>query len=243
MEIRQILPQLYLILPTFGQVYLWREEQELTLVDSGVPGSGAEIAKAFAELGFRRQQLRRIVLTHCHEDHAGAAAEMRGWANVEVLVHRLDAPVVRGERPYSAPMLTERERPFYENVASPTRMVPACGVDTELADGDLIDFGGGAHVIETPGHTEGSIAIWLPENAVLFTGDLMANPNGSVILGPFNVERSEARDSFIRLTGLPAQTICFGHGDVLTGASGAQRWSDLREDCREGSQGVPDPLG
>jgi glyoxylase-like metal-dependent hydrolase (beta-lactamase superfamily II) len=174
-EIVPLRPELHLIKPAFGQTYLWRNGSELTLVDTGIPGSGADLAAAFAELGFRRADLRRVVLTHCHEDHAGSAAEVRGWGDVEVLMHRLDAPVVRGERPRAEPVLTEPERRLFRQVATGLPGVPPCPVDTELSDGDSIDFGDGAQVISTPGHTDGSIAIRLPTHGVLFTGDLVAN--------------------------------------------------------------------
>lgn len=47
-------------------------------------------------------------------------------------------------------------------------------VDHELDHGDLIDFGGGARTVAVPGHTAGSIALYLPQPGVLFTGDIMA---------------------------------------------------------------------
>jgi glyoxylase-like metal-dependent hydrolase (beta-lactamase superfamily II) len=37
------------------------------------------------------------VLTHAHQDHVGAAAEVAAWGDVTVLAHRADAPVIRGE--------------------------------------------------------------------------------------------------------------------------------------------------
>jgi glyoxylase-like metal-dependent hydrolase (beta-lactamase superfamily II) len=237
MEIVALRPELHLIKPVFGQVYLWRDGSELTMVDTGVPGSGADLAAAFAELGYRRSDLRRVVITHGHEDHTGAAAEVRGWGDAEVLAHRLDAPVVRGERSRAEPVLTERERALFEGLL-PIAAVPPCPVDTELADGDTIDFGGGAEVIGTPGHTDGSIAIRLPAHGVLFTGDIAANSPDGLLLGPFNTDRALARGSFARLAGIPAEVICFGHGDPLTEPAA---WTELGERCRAGD--VPDPLG
>ncbi|WP_158891751.1 MBL fold metallo-hydrolase [Amycolatopsis anabasis] len=242
MEIIPLRAELHLIKPAFGQTYLWRDGSELTLVDTGIPGSGPDLAAAFAELGFRRADLRRIVLTHCHEDHAGSAAEVRGWGEVEVLAHRLDAPVVRGERPRAEPVLTEPERALAEQFAG-FPSVPPCPVDTELDDGDTIGFGGGAQVIGTPGHTDGSIAIRLPAHGVLFTGDLVANSAEGPLLGPFNTDRARARESFVRLAQVPAELVCFGHGDPLIGAEGAAAWRALGERCQGGPDAVPDPLG
>lgn len=243
MEIVPLRPELHLIKPVFGQAYVWRDGTELTLVDTGVPGSGDDLAAAFAELGFRRADLRRVVLTHHHEDHAGGAAEVRGWGDVEVLAHRLDAPVVRGERSRAEPVLTEAERPLYEQVAVGLPGAPPCVVDTELSDGDSIGFGGGAQVIGAPGHTDGSIAIHLPAHGVLFTGDIVANSAEGLLLGPFNTDRSLARQSFVRLSQVPAEAVCFGHGDPLADADGAAAWHALGMRCHGDPDAVPDPLG
>jgi glyoxylase-like metal-dependent hydrolase (beta-lactamase superfamily II) len=241
-EVTRLGPHLHLIKPVFGQVYLWQDGTQLTMVDTGIPGSQDDLASAFAELGFRRGDLRRVVLTHAHEDHAGAVAALRRWGDVEVLAHRQDAGVVRGERRRPDPVLTAAERPLYEQIATAIPSIPPCPVDTELADGDDVEFGGGARVIATPGHTDGSIAVWLPSAGVLFTGDVVANGSSGLMLGPFNTDREQSRKSVVRLARVPAQTVCFGHGDPLTGAAGAAAWHRLGQRSGAGPESVPDPL-
>ncbi|MBK3590109.1 MBL fold metallo-hydrolase, partial [Streptomyces sp. MBT57] len=54
-----------------------------------------------------------------------------------------------------------------------------------------------------------------PRHSVLFTGDCVASVE-KVMLGVFNVDRAQARDTFRRLAALEARTVCFGHGDPLT---------------------------
>jgi glyoxylase-like metal-dependent hydrolase (beta-lactamase superfamily II) len=90
---------------------------------------------------------------------------------------------------------------------------------TELSDGDVLDFGGGARVVHVPGHTPGSIAVHLPEPGVLFTGDAVAaSPfDGKVMLGVFNVDRARAVGSFAKLAALGPNIACFGHGDPIMG--------------------------
>jgi glyoxylase-like metal-dependent hydrolase (beta-lactamase superfamily II) len=121
--------------------------------------------------------------------------------------------------------------------------LPPCAVDTELVDGDTIDFGGGAQIIGTPGHTDGSIAIWLPTHRVLFTGDTIASRPSRLMLGPFNTDRARARESMVKLTQIPAEVVCFGHGEPLVDEAGAAAWRQLGLRCQAGPDAVPDPLG
>lgn len=197
-----------------GQAYLWRDGDELTLVDAGDVDAAAPMEKAIRGLGLDPAALRRIVITHGHRDHYGAAEELAGRYGAEVIAHRLDAPVIRGERPVPEPDLLEWELPLYEHALTVPE-APPTRVDREVEDGEVLDFGGGAVVVHSPGHTDGSIGVHLPRHGVLFTGDCVAGV-GQVMLGVFNVDRARARTSFRRLAALAPSVACFGHGDPLT---------------------------
>lgn len=197
-----------------GQAYLWRDGTDLTLIDAGDIDSAATIEDAIRTLGFDPAGIRRIVITHGHRDHYGAAQELADRHGAEIIAHALDAPVVRGERPVPEPDLLDWELPLWEHgltvpEAPPTR------VDREVTGGEVLPFGDGARVVHAPGHTAGSIAIHLPLHGVLFTGDTVASVE-RVTLGVFNVDRTEAAATFRRLAALAPRTVCVGHGDPLT---------------------------
>jgi glyoxylase-like metal-dependent hydrolase (beta-lactamase superfamily II) len=202
-----------------GQAYLWYGDEELTLVDSGLAGSGAAVEAAVRRVGRRPEELRRIVLTHGHQDHAGGAAELRArHPGIEVLAHAAEAPVVRGEVSQPPPVFSDApawERALWESMpAFPA--APPVPVDRELADGDTLPFGGGARVVAVPGHTAGSIALHLPAHSLLVTGDAAADVEGRTILGVFNTDRPRALASLRRMAGLGVAAAVFGHGEPIT---------------------------
>ena len=213
-----------------GAAYLWRDGEELTLIDTGTADCAQELGRALDEAaraqGQVKAELKRIVLTHWHEDHAGSANELAIRHHVPVFAHRHDAPVIRGEKRGAPPVLEAFERPIRKSLP-PIPPAPPCRAVQELENGDVLDFGGGARVIAVPGHTDGSIALYLPGPKVLFTGDAVANVS-HVMLGVFNTDRAQAVASMAKLAELAelegVETALFGHGDpIVQGASAALR--------------------
>ncbi|MFJ6904720.1 MBL fold metallo-hydrolase [Streptomyces griseoluteus] len=216
MDLIEVVPRLRMLRFPVGAAYLWRDGDELTLVDSGPAGAAAEIEEVLDG------KLRRIVLTHWHEDHTGSAAGLAARHGAEVVAHRVEAPVIRGEAAGAPPVLEEFEIPIRAGVPA-LPPAPPCRVDREVADGEVLDFGGGAVVVAVPGHTDGSIAVHLPGPGVLFTGDAVASV-GRTTLGVFNTDRARAVESLHRLAALDADTAVFGHGEpVVQGAAAALR--------------------
>ena len=161
---------------------------------------------------------------HAWANDTGAAADIAGWGDVEVLAHHADAPFIRARAAGPPPDLADWERPLYDQVTTPLPNSSAPEpptpprIDRELGDGDQLGFGDGAVAVAVPGHTPGSVAIYLPRHQVLFAGDAAARrPDGAVMCGVFNVDRAQAAASFRRLGGLDVAVACFGHGDPLTG--------------------------
>jgi len=165
-------------------------------------------------------------LTHFHDDHTGSAVEVSSWGAMQVIAHLADARVIRGEVSGPPPIFTDFERSLHARVAAGLLPAPPVRVDHEVRDGDVLDFGGGARVISTPGHTDGSIALHLPQHKILITGDVAAEYDGDVILGVFNIDRTETVASLCRLAELDVETACFGHGEPLidNAAARCSRW-------------------
>ncbi|GAA2724657.1 MULTISPECIES: MBL fold metallo-hydrolase [Streptomyces] len=219
----QVTPDIWMFTFAAGQSYAVRSRDGWSLVDTGLPGHAEPLLDELARLGARPQDVRDIVLTHFHMDHAGSAADLAAATGARVLAGAGDAPFIRGERPGPPPVLEDWEVPLYESVHANLRdvpPVPPCPVDRELTDGDTLQWGEETvRVIAVPGHTPGSIALHLTPSRVLFTGDTIAR-HPDVMLGVFNTDRRQAVASFHRQCALDVQTACFGHGAPLTGNAG-----------------------
>ena len=220
-DVIEVVPGLHLLRLGIANAYLWRDADGATLVDTGPPGSGPAVDAALRSLGLRREDVRRVVLTHFHDDHAGSAAEIASWAGAQVAAGRADAPFVRGDAPGPAPVFTAAEQALHAAVAADLEPAPACRVDQELEDGHVLDVAGGAVVLGVPGHTPGSVALYLGQHRVLITGDTVAEHQGQMVLGPFNTDRAGAWASLQRLAAMDVEVACFGHGEPVTADAGA----------------------
>ncbi|MEU0568934.1 MBL fold metallo-hydrolase [Nonomuraea sp. NPDC005983] len=90
MDLVELLPTLHQLRFGTGNAYLWRERDALTLVDTGVSGSGDDIRGAIEALGLTLGDLRQVIVPHGHNDHWGALSEIA--ANATIMVHGADAP-------------------------------------------------------------------------------------------------------------------------------------------------------
>jgi glyoxylase-like metal-dependent hydrolase (beta-lactamase superfamily II) len=215
MDTVPITPNLTMLRVNGWQLYVCRDEDSVTLIDTGASGSGAEILSAVPGID-------RMVLTHGHVDHSGSAAELQQATGAPALAGAGDAAAIRTGAAVPTPVFEDWEVPIYQRVsASLPDTAPPVPVDRELVDGDVLGFGGGAEVLAIPGHTEGSIAIHLPRHGVLFTGDTIANV-GAVMLGTFNQDRAQTVASFQRLAALDVETACFGHGEPIASGAGTK---------------------
>jgi glyoxylase-like metal-dependent hydrolase (beta-lactamase superfamily II) len=214
LDVIAITPTISMLRFEVVNAYAVRLDSGFVVIDTGPLGSEGAILAALAQSG-EPARVRQIVLTHSHKDHAGSARALAEATGAMVLAGTRDAPVIAGTCDEPEPVITTEERPFYDRIAPMIPPSPPVHVDRLLRDGDDLGWDRPTEVIEVPGHTPGSIAIYLPDERVLLTGDNVASLGGRAILGPFNVDRQDAIASFRRLAELDFEIACFGHGDPI----------------------------
>jgi glyoxylase-like metal-dependent hydrolase (beta-lactamase superfamily II) len=180
-------------------------ERELTLIDTGLPGSRRRLERYLARIGRSLDELRRIIVTHAHPDHIGAVRELAAATDAQVYLHPADLAELQ---------VTLREawnqRDRAKLMAYFTR-TPHASEPAE--DGDVLPVLGGLRIVHTPGHTPGSICLYAPRHRLLFTGDMLQVIRRRVTFAStiFSADISQARASVARLAKLDVETIAFAH--------------------------------
>ncbi|MBV9197995.1 MAG: MBL fold metallo-hydrolase [Solirubrobacterales bacterium] len=211
---REVLPDVFEALFPKALVHAFVVRADVpTLVDTGTPGDVARIEAAANAAGLGVDDIRRILVTHPHADHAGNAAELAQRTGAEVHVSPAAAPYVRDGHKQALPRAATplgRAMVPYVTLALPWRVAPVDARPT-LADGAAV---GPFRVIDTPGHQIGHVALLWEERGVLFTGDAAANITR---VGPHPAAENptEALASFRRLRDAGFTAALFGHGRAL----------------------------
>ena len=188
-------------------VYLVDGGEEMVLIDSGA-GEGFDlIVDNIRSLGLRPDKLKAVIATHSHIDHIGALYQFRDEYGVEVIAHELDTEAIETGIGSGAEYYGVSYQP--------------CKVDVILR-GTEETLRCGHHdlkVIHIPGHTPGSIAVYLDAGTrILFGQDV----HGPYFLKGSN--REQAKVSLQRLIDLEADILCEGHFGVYEPGGEVRRY-------------------
>lgn len=224
MKLEQVSTSVHRIAMGFVNAYLILGKGDVTLVDTGMPGSASAILAALEELGRGPGDVGRIILTHLHYDHTGSVTELREHLSAPAVMHPADAELLRQGR--VARDLQPAPRFWARLMSAGMRGIPRTidpiPVEEEVTDGQVLPDAADARVIHVPGHAAGQIALLLPEDG----GVLIAADAASRFLRldypPVFEDLELGRESLRRLAGEPFEIACFGHGRVIRkGASAA----------------------
>lgn len=239
----EIHPHIYrIVLPLSGKkpgpvnVYLFKGTQT-TLLDTGTLKTAHHLEEALKQIGIGFSNIDRVILTHGHIDHYGAASRIVNGSSrhVSVAAHWEDRSVIESGMETSDKQFSK----YYRLMGVPlvfevlfyyvrwifSSLAENCRVDLCLSDGDKIQVGDyEATIISTPGHTRGSICLYLGKEGILFPGDHILGhitPNAFVMLEsdfdiPWRMSQVEFYDSLQKIESISPRIVYPAHGDPIT---------------------------
>lgn len=180
------------------------------LIDGGSEKSAPQIVRNMRRLGFKVEDIRFILNSHAHSDHAGGIAELQRLSGAEVLVGSAAVPVLAsGQADKGDPQYTDLQP------MAPTARVRA------VADGDVVKIGPLAVTMHaTPGHTRGGASwTWNAVEGGRTAHMVYADSLNAMAAGPFRYRghrayptaRADLERSIATVAGLPCDVLVSAH--------------------------------
>jgi len=181
---------------------------DLVLVDCGVGDSFDQLVDNITALGFNPSRLKAIIITHAHIDHIGALADFQQNYGVSLIAHELDAPAIETGKGTGAE--------FYQTTYQP------CRIDTRISQPETsLTFGRyELHLIHIPGHTPGSLAVYVDMGKRVLFGQDIHGP----YIPSWGADPAQAAASLQKLLDLKADILCEGHFGIYQPASEVERY-------------------
>ena len=172
------------------------------LVDAGV---GHDHERILAEVGrvVDPRRVQRVAVTHEHFDHTGGLPR---WKEL-------------GARIYTSAATADKLRAGHDVTSAQFgHDLPTLEPDGVVGEGDHLPLGGvDVAVLETRGHSPGSVCYWHEDSGTLFSGDTVFSQGG---IGRFDFPDGDVRElyeSVLRLERLPVRALHCGHGGSVEG--------------------------
>jgi len=177
---------------------------------------GDNIDEILAILAKHDLKVKAIVITHAHIDHIGGAAKLKAATGAPVHMNQNDQELYDGLDIQAG----------WLGMSPPSRTE----IDSGAREGDSLTLGDAAfHVLETPGHTQGSISIWIPAQNKLVAGDTLFRDSIGRTDLPGGDGRQILRSIHTKLLTLPEDAeVIPGHGPNTTIGREKQRNPFLR---------------
>ncbi|MBB2957667.1 MBL fold metallo-hydrolase [Pseudoclavibacter helvolus] len=201
--------------------YLVVTPEGVTVIDAALSGHWRELLTELASIGLTVDDVKGVILTHGDSDHVGFAERLRRDHGVPVFIHAGDAERAKGGPKPATAKQSMKLGPLLGFAAYTLRKGGArtewLTEVVEVQGGETLDLPGSPQIISMPGHSEGSIAVYVPAADAVFVGDGLTTRH--VLTGqegpqpaPFTDEPAQAIASLQAIVSTKAKWVLPGHG-------------------------------
>ena len=197
---------------------------DLTLIDPSFLPQLPILEDYILNAGYDIKNVKRIILTHLHIDHAQSANEIRKRTSAKIYSHWIEAGYLAHNPPYNGPptiqAVTDILKKSGVSIEELTKKFGSIElepiiVDEQVSDGNMI---GSLKVIHTPGHTPGHISLYYEEDRILFGADTIYKrvfgAEGMYIAPPMvSIDSVTATVSAQRLSKIKFDKLLMSHQD------------------------------
>lgn len=211
------------------------DDEGVVLLDTGFPGDAKRIRRVMKDADVGPADVRAILLTHGHLDHAGNLAELKEWTHAPVFAHPLEQAHIDGVYPYLG---FARVAGVLEAIGRTMTGYRPAAIDTLLADGDVLPFWGGLRVVHLPGHTLGHCGFYSLRHDLLFSGDLWVRFMMRTQMSPriFSDAFDLVPASLRKARAIGAHWVVPGHYDVPNAERLRRRFEELCEEIERNTE-------
>jgi len=229
-------------------IYLIRQADEVAIIETGTCHSIDNVLHTLAELGIARSQVKYVIPTHVHLDHAGGASEMmKHFSQASLIVHPRGARHMTDPEKLIAGSIAvygeKKYRQLYGDITpiAEDRVIVANDLDRFTLDSRELVF------IDTPGHARHHFCIYDQQSAGVFTGDTfgisynsMKNLDRGLVptTPPVQFDPDALHQSIERIMAFKPQKLYLTHfGEYLNPARQLASFNDWIDDyvkiCRQ----------
>jgi metallo-beta-lactamase class B len=208
--------------------------QGFILIDGGLPESVPIIEANIKTLGFDIKDVKLLLNSHAHFDHAGGLAKLKRDSGARLTASAGDKPIL------------EMGRVTFGPSSVPADHFPPVKVDRTIKDGDTVMLGGVVlTAVVTPGHSPGCTNWTMPivegtgDHNVIFFCSMTTGGNPLVDNRQYPTIAADYKASFARLKTYDADVLLAAHGDQM---GLARKIAAMEENAKNKVVGAPNPF-
>jgi len=209
-----------------SSVYILKGNNEYALIGGGMVHIVPEVLEQLKTFGIEEEKIRRIVILHSHFDHCGIVPFFKKrwpWATVTASLKSKELLVL--------PKLVEAVKSMNRDVLEKHGRLkqaeelgldfPGIEVEAAVKDGDRLSCGDlTLEILDVPGHSSCSIAVYVPEEKAMFASDAGGIPFGDDVFAAANSDFDKYQESLIKMAGYDIEVHLAEHYGARTGEHG-----------------------